>query len=438
MENSREKIFAEINAYFQSDDKPKERFIPGESNVPYAGGVYDSSDIWAMVDCILDGWFGVGKKAALFEKKLCDYIGMKHGTIVNSGSSANLLAVTALMEPNIKNGMKPGDEVITPAATFPTTFNPILQNNLIPVLLDADISTYNMSLDKLEDALSERTKMISIPHTLGNPHDMSKIIKFATDHGLFVLEDTCDALGSKYDEKMCGSFGDISTYSFYPAHHITMGEGGAVLANNPEMAKSVRSLRDWGRACWCNLDEKNPMGTCDNRFDWQLGELPHGYDHKYIYSSIGYNLKPLEFQAAMGLIQLDRVKDFEEKRKKNFKLLYNIFKDFEEFLSLPHSLPKADPNWFAFPLTIRENAPFSRKEIIGFFEKNKISTRPIFAGNIIRHPAYQKSNYRIVGDLKNSDNMLTNSFFLGVYPGLTIDQIDFIAIIAEQFFKQVM
>ena len=437
MNKKREAIYKEIERYWQAREEVREPFIPGKSYIPYSGAVYGVPELWAMVDTILDGWFGVGKKGAKFEQKLYDYIGMKQGTLVNSGSSANLIAVTALMEGNIKGGMRPGDEVITPATTFPTTFNPILQNDLVPVLLDVDQSTYNMSTDLLEEALSATTRMIAIPHTLGNPHDMDTIMGFAKDHDLFVLEDSCDALGSRFDGKMCGSFGDISTYSFYPAHHMTMGEGGAILTNSSEIAKVVRSLRDWGRACWCRLDEKNPLGSCSKRFEWQLKDLPYGFDHKYIYSTIGYNLKPLELQAAMGLIQFERLDDFERRRKRNFKLLYLIFENYEDFLILPSSVPKGDPNWFALPLTIKKGAPFTRHEIVKFFEKHNIATRHIFAGNILRHPAYANSNYRIVGELKNSDLVLTNAFFLGVYPGLTPEHIDYIGSIAEKFFTQI-
>lgn len=436
MTHHREAIHKEIEDYWKKRTSENDSFIPGEDYVSYAGAVYDSREVLAMVDVILDGWFGVGKKGAEFEKRLSRYIGMDHGSVVNSGSSANLLAITALMESNMENGLKPGDEVITPASTFPTTFNPIVQNNLTPVLLDVDPATFNMSLEYLDESISDKTRLMMIPHTLGNPHNMDRIMDFAHKHDLFVIEDSCDSLGSRYDGKMCGSFGDLSTFSFYPAHHMTMGEGGAVLSKSKAIARAVRSLRDWGRACWCTLDEKNPMGTCRKRFDWELGNLPAGFDHKYIYSSIGYNLKPLELQAAMGLIQLEKLDYFESRRFHNFTRLYEIFTEYEDYFILPVSEEKAEPNWFAIPFTIKANAPFSRHKFVTFFEDNKVATRHVFAGNILRHPAYKNIKYRIVGDLTFSDIVLENSFFLGVFPGITNEQIDYIERVLKDFISK--
>jgi CDP-6-deoxy-D-xylo-4-hexulose-3-dehydrase len=353
------------------------------------------------------------------------HMGMNYGLVTNSGSSANLLAISALCSPLLDNPMVPGDEVITAAVAFPTTLNPILQNRLTPVLVDIEEGTYNLDASLLELALSERTRAIVVAHTLGNPADMDFIMNFAARHHLYVIEDTCDALDSRYDGKLCGSFGDISTYSFYAAHHISMGEGGALLTNNHEIYKQALSIRDWGRACFCDTGEANPNGACGRRFSHSYESLPFGYDHKYVYNNIGYNLKPLDIQCAMGIEQLKKLPEFSAKRKKNFKMLYDALKKHEKYFILPKALPKSDPSWFALPLTLRPECGFSRRDIVKFLEDNHIETRMLFSGNIIKHPAYKHVDLRVSGTLENADAVLENTFFIGVYPGLTTEHLEY-------------
>lgn len=426
-EKIREEIREKISQYLQ-EEKKERKFTAGKSKVQYAGIVYDETEVCAMVDAILDGWFGVGRNARSFEVELSDYLGAAEAVLANSGSSANLLAMAALMSREMPGHLNPGDEVITPATTFPTTINPVFQNGLKPVVVDVDLGTYNLTPQEIEEALSDRTRAIFLLHQLGNPCRMEEIMAIAKRHKLFVIEDNCDALGAKYNGKPTGTFGDISTLSFYVAHHISMGEGGAVVTNNRGLAKTVRSLRDWGRACSCPVCEValNPHKRCERRFKQQIGILPQGYDTKYVYTNLGYNLKPLELQAAMGRVQLGRLEEFIRKRNKNFALLYELFSCYEEFFVLPRVEEGAEPSWFAFPLTIRDGAPFFRSELIQYLEESNIETRLLFAGNILRHPAYQGLSFRIVGSLPNAEKVMRDSFFLGVYPGIDEGRMDYI------------
>lgn len=419
----------------------KTRFIPGKHKIQYAGAVYDHEEIESMINAILDGWFGVGKYTRRFEVELSRFLGTEKAIMTNSGSSANLLAISALLSRRLSSDvrLKPGDEVITPALTFPTTFNPIVQNNLVPVLLDVEIGTYNINADDLKKGLSGRTRAIFIPHTLGNPNEMNSISDFAEDHNLFLIEDACDALGSKYNGRYAGSFGSFGTFSFYPAHQITTGEGGAVVTNNEELSRIILSLRDWGRACVmpiCNPPHCPDKGCPKSvRYEkaFAFDGLPEDYDKRYTYVNVGYNFKPTEIQAAMGVVQLKKLPKFIELRKRNFEILYDEFKNYEDFFILPEPLPKSEPCWFAFPLTIREHAPFKRKDIIQWFTKHNIEVKTLFAGNITRQPAYRGLRYRVTQKLTNSDYVMRNSFFLGVYPGMTKEKIGYTMDAFEKF-----
>jgi CDP-6-deoxy-D-xylo-4-hexulose-3-dehydrase len=365
-----------------------------------------------------------GRYAEVFEKRFAKVMGMRHALLCNSGSSANLLAVTALTSPRLgKRALKEGDEVITVAAGFPTTVNPIVQNRLTPVFVDAELGTYDATAEKVAEAVGPRTRAIVMAHTLGNPFDVAGIMRIAEQHNLFVVEDTCDAVGARFNGQPVGSFGDLSTTSFYPAHHITMGEGGCVLVKKGSMKKIVESLRDWGRDCWCPPGQDN---TCNRRFDWQLGELPYGYDHKYVYSHIGYNLKMTDMQAAVGVAQLDKLDDFVSRRNTNFKRLYKGLKPLEEFLLLPKATKGSEPSWFGFPLTVKEGAPFSRFDLVQHIESRRIGTRQLFGGNLLRQPAYKGIPMRVVGNLKNADIITEQTFWVGVYPGLSNEMIDYI------------
>ena len=427
-------VFRKIVEFYQLM-KRDEEFVPGESKVHYAGRVFDEKEMIAMADSLLDFTLTYGKKGVKFEEEFSKYHNVENAILVNSGSSANLLAVSALCSPQLKgDNLKMGDEVITPAVTFPTTFNPIIQNNLTPVVIDVKLGTYNMDVNEMRRAKSPKTKAIMIPHTLGNPNEMDAVMDFAEDNDLYVIEDTCDALDSRYNGRLCGTFGDMGTFSFYPAHHITMGEGGAVITNDKNLASIVRSIRDWGKACYCKPGEIDPRGACKRRFNFRVGSIC--YDHKYIYSNIGYNLKPLDLQAAMGLVQFKKLPKFTKARKKNFKILYEEFSKYEDSFILPESLPRADPSWFAFPLTVKEKAGFKRGDIINWFERNNIETRLLFAGNIIRQPAYKEVNYRVVGDLKNSDNIMKNAFFIGVYPGIDEERMNYILEKIREFMRK--
>jgi len=434
-EKLREEILDRVKQIYEIREKNK-KFIPGETKVNYAGRVFDEKEMVAVVDSVLDFWLTLGVKGREFTEKFADYLGEKHCIVTNSGSSSNLVAVTALCSPTIKNPMKPGDEVITTAMTFPTTLNPIIQNRLVPVLIDIEEDTYNIDAARIENAITDKTRAIMFAHTLGNPAELDKIMEIAKKHNLYVIEDTCDALDSKYDGKNCGTFGDFSTYSFYAAHHMTMGEGGAVCTNSSELYRAALSIRDWGRACFCQTGEANPNGACGHRFDFKFEGLPEGYDHKYVYNNIGYNLKPLDIQCAMGIEQLKKLPRFTEARKRNFKVLYDCFKKYEDKFILPRALPKADPSWFAIPITVRKDAGFTKKDFVTYLEGKKIETRMLFAGNILKQPGYKNVDYRVVGDLKNTDQVLERTFFLGVFPGMTDEKLEYMTQSIDSFFKR--
>jgi len=432
--NSRVDILELTAAYINESGLTE--FIPQKTMIPFAGRVFDSSEIVNLVDAALDTWLTAGRYVEEFEYEFAEFFGLSSCSLVNSGSSANLLAITALTSPKLADRkLKPGDEVITVAAGFPTTVNPIVQNNLIPVFVDVELGTYNISTKDLEEAITGRTKAIMLAHTLGNPFDLGRIMKLVKEYDLFLIEDCCDAVGSTYDNKMVGTFGDLATTSFYPAHHITMGEGGAVLTDNPEYERLVRSFRDWGRDCYC---EPGAFNTCGRRFEQQHGDLPHGYDHKYVYSHIGYNLKLTDLQAAVGVAQLKKLPEFIEKRKHNFRRLKDGLNKYSELLILPEATASSDPSWFAFPITVKENAPFTRNDIVGYLESNKIMTRMLFGGNLTRQPAYKDVKYRVFGELTNTDIVLNRNFFIGVYPGITDEMIDYMLCVFDDFIRERM
>ena len=431
----RQSIHEQINRFFALK-KSQEKFVPGQSRVQYSGSIFDEQEAWAFVDSFLDGWFAAGKKSDLFEKQLAEFIGMPFGMVANSGSSANLLAISALRSRYLPNHLNEGDEVIIPATSFPTTVNPILQNNLVPVFVDCDLGTYNANIKSVLEAISPKTKAIFMAHTLGNPYNAKLLREIADEAGLFLIEDNCDALGSKFAGRTCGSFGHLSTCSFYPAHHITLGEGGAVLSSSFELDKVLRSLRDWGRACYCKHDEKDPKGACKNRFGFKFKNLPEGYDHKYVYTHIGYNLKPLEFQSAFGSEQLKRFPSFMAARQKNFEALQSFFKQYEDLFILPYAIPQAQPCWFAYPLTIKENAQFKRLDLIRYLEDHLIQTRLLFSGNVLRQPAYESIPHRVAGQLTNSDVVTERTFFLGVYPGITDEKMKYTQEMLTNFLQQ--
>jgi CDP-6-deoxy-D-xylo-4-hexulose-3-dehydrase len=425
----RQEIATLVQQYHQAAF-PAKPFLGGISTLPVSGKVFDADEMQHLVESSLDFWLTTGRYAEQFETQFAKVMGMKHALLCNSGSSANLLAVTALTSPRLKKrALKDGDEVITVAAGFPTTVNPILQNRLVPVFVDVQLGTYDATMESIEAAIGPKTKAIVMAHTLGNPFNLDGVMSIAKEHNLFVVEDTCDAVGATYNDKPVGSFGDISTTSFYPAHHITMGEGGCVLVKSAPMKKIVESFRDWGRDCWCPPGNDN---TCGRRFDWQLGELPYGYDHKYVYSHIGYNLKLTDMQAAVGVAQLKKLPDFIEARRRNFNRLYAGLKKFEEVLILPETTPKSNPSWFGFAITVRPGAPFSRLELVQHIESRRIGTRLLFGGNLMRQPAYIGMPHRVVGSLTNANIITDNTFWLGVYPGLNDEMVDFmIATVAE-------
>ncbi len=434
MSDERKEVM-EKAAEFYRKAHARKAFVPGQTPVPCAGKVFDEKEICASIDASLDFWLTAGRYAAEFEEKFASVVGRKHCSLTNSGSSANLLAVSALTSPKLGDRqLKPGDEIITVAASFPTTVNPIIQNSLVPVFVDIKLGTYNADEKKITEAITEKTKGIILAHTLGNPFNVGAVLELARKHNLFVIEDCCDALGSKYDGTPIGSFGDISTFSFYPAHHITMGEGGAAATNDALLKKLINSFRDWGRDCWCDTGKDN---TCGKRFCWKLGDLPYGYDHKYIYSHIGYNLKITEMQAAIGVAQLEKLSGFIEARKRNFNLLYQALSRFKEWLILPESEQNAEPCWFGFPITVKDNAGFTRLELVNFLEENKIATRTLFAGNLIKQPAYAGIKHRVHGTLANTDKIMNDLFWIGVYPGLTQEMIEYIIEKFNEFFSRI-
>jgi CDP-6-deoxy-D-xylo-4-hexulose-3-dehydrase len=414
--NLRDSIINLSREYFKQEFTEK-KFIPGESYIPVSGKVLNSDDLAFLIDSSLDLWLTTGRYAAEFEKKFAAWMGVKHCLLCNSGSSANLLAVTALTSPMLgEKRLKPGDEVITVAAGFPTTVNPIFQNNLVPVFVDVKLPTYEIDVSQLEEAYSEKTRAVIIAHTLGNAFDLFAVKAFCDKYDLWLIEDNCDAVGTLYNGKKTGTYGDLATISFYPAHHITMGEGGAVLTNNNKLKKIVESFRDWGRDCWCEPGKDN---TCNKRYCWKLGDLPQGYDHKYTYSHVGYNLKVTDMQAAVGCAQLTKLDEFIAIRRNNFDYLYNSLKDLEDIFVLPEATPGAIPSWFGFTLSLREGSNIERNHLVSMLEKSKIGTRLVFAGNLIKQPLYQDRNYRVVGNLEISDFVMNQSFWLGVWPGLT-------------------
>ena len=399
-------------------------FTPGESAVPVSGRVFDDRDMFAVIDSGLDFWLTAGRFADLFEFKFANFVGVRDARLVNSGSSANLVAVSVLTSPTLgERQLKPGDEVITVAAGFPTTVNPIIQNRLVPVFVDVELGTYNVDVSQLERALSSRTKALILAHTLGNPFNVAAVSEFARKHNLWLIEDCCDALGSTFGGRRVGTFGDMATFSFYPAHHITMGEGGCVGTSQPRLTKLIESFRDWGRDCWCAPGKDN---TCGKRFDWQLGALPHGYDHKYTYSHLGYNLKVSDMQAAAGVAQLEKLEVFIEARKRNFAYLTEKLQPLSMTFLLPQPTPGSEPSWFGYPMAVRPESGLERDDVIRFLNSRKIGTRLLFGGNLLRQPAYLDIEKRVIGDLQNSDFVTNNVFWIGVYPGLTKPMLDYV------------
>ena len=429
MSSERSEIIESVRDWFSSNQSVTE-FVAGKTPIPVSGKVIDGDDIASLVDASLDGWLTAGRFTEEFQRSLARYIGVRDSLFVNSGSSANLVALSALTSPKLGNrALKMGDEVLTVAMGFPTTVNPIIQNNLSPVLVDINLGTYDAISERLVEAISPKTKAIMMAHTLGNPFNLELVLGLCNEHNLWLIEDSCDALGSIYNGKRTGSFGDLATISFYPAHHITTGEGGAVLVKSPLVKKQAESFRDWGRDCYCETGHDN---TCRKRFEWQLGELPYGYDHKYIYSHIGYNLKATDIQAALGVSQLRKLDRFIAKRRENFNYLLSGFKDIEG-LQMPKATENSEPSWFGFPITLDPNHPVNREELLRFLDDRKIGTRLMFAGNITRQPAYSKTDFRIVGDLTNSDIVMRRSFWLGVYPGLDKRMLEYVVESVREF-----
>jgi CDP-4-dehydro-6-deoxyglucose reductase, E1 len=423
---------AELVKDFASLKYEETPFIPGRTFIPASGKVIGTSELQYMVDASLDGWLTTGRFNRKFEKDLADFIGIKHLITVNSGSSANLVAFSALTSPKLgKQAIKKGDEVIGVAAGFPTTVNPIVQFGAVPVFVDVDLKTHNINANLIEAAITSKTKAIMLAHTLGNPFNLNKIRELCDKHNLWLVEDCCDALGATYLDKHVGTFGDIATCSFYPAHHITMGEGGAVFTNNSKLISIAESFRDWGRDCYCDPGCEN---TCGIRFNQQLGDLPHGYDHKYTYSHLGYNLKISDMQAACGLAQLKRLPSFIEKRNFNFNYLLKRLSTLTEFVEFTESTEESNPSWFGFPITIKKSSIFRRKDLIDYLDQNKVGTRLLFAGNLVKQPSFTDVNYRISGDLINTDITMKQTFWLGIYPGLGIEELNFIAEKIEEFF----
>ncbi|MFO8109820.1 MAG: lipopolysaccharide biosynthesis protein RfbH [Thermoplasmata archaeon] len=430
----KENIFSLVKEYY---DKKKGKEYKKGDKINYAQPIFDHREINSVIDALLKGWFGMSDKAREFQNRISEYLNVHKTFLANSGSSANLVAVSSLLSHKLEDPIKKKSEVLTPAVTFPTTLNPIIQNGLKPVLVDVDFNTLNADPEQLKENCSKDTSLMFLPHTLGNPNEMDLIMDLVEDYDLYLIEDNCDAFGSEYDGKKTGSFGTMSTLSFYPAHHITMGEGGAISIkeNDLKLERAIRSIRDWGRDCWCQGDEQSKLGACGKRFDWEIdGEA---YDHRYIYSHIGYNLKPTEIMAAMGPAQMDRIEYMVSKRRKNYQYLYDKLKEYDDLLMIHTAYEKSNPSWFAFPMTIRDEAGFSRREITTYLEDKNIQTRLIFAGNITKQPAYKSVDFKIPFDLKNSKKVMHDSFFIGIHPSLEEAHLDYVHEVFERFFTEV-
>lgn len=431
--HSQDRLRSEILALvrdYGNERSRREPFTAGESPVPVSGKVLDAADFVNLVDASLDGWLTSGRFHKAFEQRLAKFVGVRNAVFVNSGSSANLVALSALTSPKLgKRALAPGDEIITVAAGFPTTINPIIQNGLRPVLVDIELGTYDAVSEQLREAVSPRTKGIMMAHTLGNPFDLDAVKELCDKYGLWLVEDSCDALGATYRGQRTGSFGDTATVSFYPAHHITTGEGGAVFVNSPLVKKQVESFRDWGRDCYCETGKDD---TCKKRFEWQLGDLPKGYDHKYIYSHIGYNLKATDMQAAIGLSQIDKLEEFVVSRNRNFEYLYAGLKDVGGLI-LPRATENSEPSWFGFPITLDSDLGFTRNQLVEHLDSLKIGTRLLFGGNLVRQPAYKHVDFRVVSDLKNTDIVTERTFWIGVYPGLSEEMLQFVIDMISSF-----
>jgi CDP-6-deoxy-D-xylo-4-hexulose-3-dehydrase len=430
MKSLKEEIMSLVAQYVREEHSEK-TFLPGESPVPPSGKVFGVEEVQNLVDSALEFWLTTGRFDEAFRRRLAGFVGVRHALTTNSGSSANLLAVSALTSPLLgERALRAGDEVITVASGFPTTVNPILQNRLIPVFVDVDIPTYNVIPDRVEEAIGPRTRAVILAHTLGNPFDVARILEIVDRHDLWLIEDCCDALGATYDDQMVGTFGSLATCSFYPAHHITMGEGGAVLTKTPLLKRIVESFRDWGRDCWCEPGKEN---TCGKRFDWKLGDLPEGYDHKYCYSHLGFNLKITDMQAAVALAQMDRLPDFIAKRRENWNLLKAGLSSLEEHLILPTATPGSDPSWFGFTMTLR-NGSISRTNLLAYLDERRIGTRLLFGGNLLRQPYFRGLPHRVVGGLENSDTITERTFWIGVYPGIDGAMIEYVIESLHRFF----
>jgi len=432
-ERMKKEIFDKVTKYYK---EYASKFSKKGNFIQAAQKKYDEKELISAVDAVLDCWWTEGKKTKEFEEKFNKFLGIKNTIIVNSGSSANFLALKTLT--SMKLGDKrilPGDEAITVAAGFPTTINPILDCNLVPVFCDVDIPTYNININSLKKAITKKTKVIFIAHTLGNPFNLKEVVNICKKNNIWLIEDNCDSLGSKYNGRFTGTFGDISTFSFYPAHHMTMGEGGALCTNNALLAKIARSIRDWGRDCWCGTGEDN---SCKNRYGWKLGQLPEGYDHKYIYSEIGYNLKNTDLNVALGLAQIEKLQRFISSRKDNFKILKERLLKFNKYLILPESTQNSEPSWFGFPITLREDCNFKRESLLKYLNDNKIGTRLLFGGNITKQPYFidYKIKYRIVNNLSNTDLIMNNTFWIGIHPLIGNEEIDIIYKAFESFFEK--
>lgn len=429
----RKEISSLVSEYYAAAFSEKE-FIAGVTPVPVAGRVFNADEMNLLVASGLDFWLTAGPYASEFEKKFAHFFGLRHAVLVNSGSSANLIAVSALTSPELgERCLKPGDEVITVAAGFPTTVNAIIQNQLFPVFVDVTLPTYNVDVNQLDAACSEKTRALVLAHTLGNPFDLKAVKEFAERHSLWLIEDCCDAVGATYEGQLVGTFGEMATVSFYPAHHITMGEGGAVVTDNSQLKKILESFRDWGRDCWCLPGSDN---TCGKRYDWDFPGVPEGYDHKYIYSHIGYNLKATDMQAAVGLAQMQKLVSFIAARRNNFSILFQGLNDLEEFLILPEATEGSEPSWFGFPLALRKEAPAQRKALLQFLDARKIGTRLLFGGNLTRQPAYKNAQYRVAGTLEQTDFVMSQVFWLGVYPGLSRPMLNYVIECMHEFFTQ--